>query len=272
MIRFGALNSMGATGWGMGDPVICFGQQPCGFFPKRYFHSKVTTARRLRDRIGGRIVYFCHDSDHDYRETTTPLRDLNTGVLKRINFDHAGKLQKKYTPLYAKKIQPGWQERTARVLPCFVTPALVHKFESVQADTVADFCLAMYRVLGELEGIEVVRSGDPALRARAVEVDDFYLDVPYEGELVRARRRNGHLTLHRGGDEWLDLPWTEPTKEAISPTRDTRLRWMQSIVHCTHYVTGAGEGQYLKRDEAPDIEFVERDPIDRSDESYVDYA
>jgi hypothetical protein len=47
---------------------------------------------------------------------------------------------------------------------------------------------------------------------------------------------------------------------------------MQSIVHCTHYVTGAGEGQYLKRDEAPDIEFVERDPIDRSDESYVDYA
>ena len=28
----------------MSDPVICFGQQPCGFFPKRFFHAKVVTA------------------------------------------------------------------------------------------------------------------------------------------------------------------------------------------------------------------------------------
>ena len=41
----------------MSDPVICFGQQPNGFFPKRFFYSKVVTARRLRDELGGRIVY-----------------------------------------------------------------------------------------------------------------------------------------------------------------------------------------------------------------------
>jgi len=64
--------------------------------------------------MGGRIVYFCHDSDHDYRETTPPLRDLKTGELKRVN-------------------------------------------------SAADFCLEMYRRLGLLEGIEVVRSGDPAV-------------------------------------------------------------------------------------------------------------
>jgi hypothetical protein len=40
----------------MSDPVICF----------------------------GRIVYFCHDSDHDYRETTTPRGDLKTGEVKRL--------------------------------------------------------------------------------------------------------------------------------------------------------------------------------------------
>ena len=31
----------------MTEPVICFGQQPCGFFPKRFFHAKVVTALRL---------------------------------------------------------------------------------------------------------------------------------------------------------------------------------------------------------------------------------
>ena len=255
----------------MSDPVICFGQQPCGFFPKRFFYAKVLTARRLQREIGGRIVYFCHDSDHDYRETTTPLRDLKTGELKRLNFDHLGKLQKKYSPLYAKRIRDDWQEKTARLLPCFVPPALVEVFQSVRADTVADFCLEMYRRLGLLEGMEVARSGDPGLREKAIEVADFYVDVLFEGELVRARCREGRLTLHRGGDEYLEIPWSVPRKAGISPARDTRLRWMQSVVRCTHYVAGASEAQYLNRAETPEITFVERDAIENSHESLVDY-
>jgi len=254
----------------MSEPIICFGQQPCGFFPKRFFYAKLATARRLRREIGGRIVYFCHDSDHDYRETTTPLRDLRTGELRRLNFDHRGKLQKKYTPLYAKQIQDGWQERTTRLLPAFVSPALVEIFRAVRAEKVADFCLEMYLRLGHLEGVEVVRSGDPGVRKRAVEVADFYVDVVHDGELVRARCRDGKFALHRGGDEYLEIPYHEPRKESISPARDTRLRWMQSVVHCTHYVAGASEMQYLNRDEAPEISFVERDAIDRPHESYVE--
>jgi hypothetical protein len=253
----------------MSDPVICFGQQPNGFFPKRFFYSKVVTARRLRQEIGGRIVYFCHDSDHDYRETTTPLRDLKTGEVKRLNFDHVGKIQKKYSPLYAKRIHPDWQQKTARVMPCFVTMALADIFESVRAGTAADFCLEMYGRLGLLEGIEVVRSGDPEVRRRAIDVDDYYVDVPYEGEIVRARRQDGRLMLHRGGDQYLELPDRATGKESISPSRDTRLRWMQSVIHCTHYIAGAGEMQYLKRDEAPEIIFVERDGIDDPHGSWV---
>ena len=255
----------------MSEPVICFGQQPCGFFPKRFFYAKLATARRLQREIGGRIVYFCHDSDHDYRETITPLRDLKTDDLKRLNFEHLGKLQKKYSPLYAKKIQGGWQERTARLLPAFVAPALLEIFRSVRADTVADFCLEMYRRLGHLEGMEVVRSGDPAVRTRAVDVDDFYVDMMHEGELVRARCREGRLTLHRGGDEYLEVPYRQPLKESISPARDARLRWMQSVVHCTHYVAGAGEAQYLNKEETPEITFMQRDIIERPDESFVDF-
>jgi len=44
------------------QPVICFGQQPCGFFPKRFLAAKIQTARRLQQEIGGEIVFFLHDS------------------------------------------------------------------------------------------------------------------------------------------------------------------------------------------------------------------
>ena len=66
------------------------------------------------------------------------------------------------------------------------------------------------------------------------------------------------------------LPATDFTKAQISPARDTRLRWMQSVVHCTHYIAGAGEQAYLRREDAPEINFVVRDTIDRSDEAYTD--
>jgi hypothetical protein len=68
------------------------------------------------------------------------------------------------------------------------------------------------------------------------------------------------------------LPLTPFTREQISPTRDTRLRWMQSVLHCTHYIAGAGERDYLHREDAPEITYVDRDTIDRSDESYTELA
>jgi hypothetical protein len=45
---------------------------------------------------------------------------------------------------------------------------------------------------------------------------------------------------------------------------------MQSVVRCTHYIAGAGEQAYLNKADAPDIVFVNRDPIDRSDEAYTE--
>ncbi len=75
------------------------------------------------------------------------------------------------------------------------------------------------------------------------------------------------LTLHEGGDSYVTLPPTVFGKEQISPTRDTRLRWMQSVVHCTHYVAGPGERAYLHPEETPEITFVNRETIERSDEA-----
>jgi hypothetical protein len=151
----------------------------------------------------------------------------------------------------------------------------------------------MYEGMGLLEGIKVVRSSDPVFRRAACDISDFFVDVPYQSETVRARFTSGTpaqnqaqaaepqaresapgiagtLTLHEGGNSFITLPATTFSKDQISPTRDTRLRWMQSVLHCTHYIAGASERAYLRQEEAPEITFVTREPIERFDEAYTE--
>jgi hypothetical protein len=231
--------------------------------------SKIRTARRLQAELGGEMVFFCHDSDHDSRETQTILRDRRTGVAVPLNFTFENKLQRKFSPLFLKRVPAGWRDRTARQLPVYVDEPWVEAFRTNPANTVADFCLEMYRRMGLLDGVRVVRSSDPAIRRTACDVTDFFVDVPYQGEIVRARPAAGALRLHEGGNAFVDLPLTDFTKEQVSPTRDTRLVWMQSVVHCTHYVAGLGEQAYLHPEEAPGVIFLPRDTIDRSDEAFT---
>jgi len=255
----------------MTTPRFCFGQQPCGFFPKRYLFAKFATARRLQSQHGGEIVFFYHDSDHDARETATILRFLRTGEAAHLNFSFVNKIQRKWTPLFLKRIPDDWQKNMARQLPAYIADArVVEAFKKTPATSAADFCLEMYRAMGLLEGVRVVRSSDPAVRRAACAVEDFFVDVPYQGETVRARVAEGALKLHRGGDCQLTLPMVDYGPEQVSPARDTRLRWMQSVVRCTHYIAGLGEQAYLRREDAPDITFINRDEIDRCDEAYTE--
>jgi hypothetical protein len=251
-------------------PVICFGQQPCGFFPRRYLFAKIQTARRLQSAIGGEMVFFYHDSDHDPRETRTTLHHRKTGEPFQFNFSFDNQTQRKFSPLYLKRVRADWHAKTALQLPAYVDKRWVEAFKETTVPTVGEFCLEMYRRMGLLEGIRVERSGEPVFRRAACDVAEFFVDVPYEGEIVRARFLNGELKLHKGGDSYETLPAMNFTKEHVSPTRDTRLRWMQSVIHCTHYIAGASEQAYLSREEAPEITYVNRDPIDRSDEAYAD--
>ena len=252
----------------MASPVICFGQQPCGIFPRRFLYAKIQTARRLQSELGGEIVFFCHDSDHDPRETMTILRDRRSEREHRINFSFANKVQREFSPLFAKRVLPDWQANIARQLPNLVPQNCVDAFKAVHAENVADFCLEMYRNLGLLEGIRLERSGDPQFRRRACAIDDFFVDVTYEGELVRARISANALLLHKGGNSYIELPLEKFDAAQISPTRDTRLRWMQSVVQCTHYVAGASEVDYLNVADAPNVQFITRDHISESDRAY----
>jgi hypothetical protein len=251
------------------EPIICFGQQPCGFFPKRFLYAKITMARRLQQEIGGEIVFFFHDSDHDPRETTTKLRELHTGREEALNFQFENKIQKQFSPLFAKRVSPDWQTKMTRQLPNYVAADLVEHFKAVAASNAADFCRDMYARMGLLEGIRVERSSDPEFRKRAVSVDDYFVDVTWEDEIVRARHRDDKLVLHKGGDCFIELPPQPHDATKISPTRDTRLRWMQSVIRCTHYVAGAGERQYLNEADAPGVIFVERDEISDPDFAYI---
>jgi hypothetical protein len=263
-------------------PIIAFGQQPCGFFPKRFLVSKIQTARRLQSEIGGEIVFFFHDSDHDPRETQTILRHRKTKEPAQLNFAFVNKIQRKFSPLHLKRIAPGWHTKTELQLPNYVEREAINLFKEVLAPTVADFCLLIYQKMGLLEGIRVVRSSDPAVRATACSVPEFFVDVPYQGETVRARftgeepesgtTTGGTLRLHEGGNSFITLPAQEFVKEQVTPTRDTRLVWMQSVLHCTHYIAGLGEKAYLHTQDAPEIRFIEREPIDCSDEAYTEIA
>src|ERR1700719_351040 len=124
----------------MTAPIICFGQQPCGFFPKRFLFAKIRTARRLQSEIGGEIVFFCHDSDHDPRETRTLLRHRKTGEPLLLNFAVLNKVQRKFSPLFLKKIAPDWQTKTAEQLRHFIEPCWGDAFTQTSVTNVAEFC------------------------------------------------------------------------------------------------------------------------------------
>jgi hypothetical protein len=254
----------------MDRPIICFGQQPCGFFPKRYLVAKILTARRLQKEIGGEVVFFFHDSDHDPRETITILRDQHTNKEVALNFQFDNRIQKQFSPLYAKRVLPDWQKKTARQLPNYVEWSLVGAFKKTKCSNVADFCLEMYARMGLLKGVRIERSSAPEFRARAVAVSDYFVDQRYEGEIVRARCRDGKLLLHKGGDRFVEIPGGEFGPEQVSPTRDTRFTWMQSVIQCTHYVAGASEQHYIDKADAPGVKFLSRDEISDSGKAYTE--
>jgi hypothetical protein len=180
-------------------------------------------------------------------------------------------VQRKFTPLYRKRIPTGWREGIVRQLPAYVDAAAVRAVRECTEETIADFCLSIMRRMGLLEGVTVVRSSDPDVRSHACAVDDFFVDVPYEGEIVRARHHEGRLRLHSGGEQYITLPEQTWTPTQVSPSRDSRLVWMQSAIHCTHYVAGAGEQAYLHPEQTPEITFINRDVIDRSDEAWTEF-
>src|SRR3954463_6633283 len=144
-------------------PIICFGQQPCGIFPKRFLVAKILTARRLQKELGGGgggIVFFYHDADHDPRETKTTLRHRQSHKPLDYNFEFENKIQRKFSPLYLKRVPAAWHKKMTNALPNYVSKTLVDIFADTPPTNVADFCLSIYQMMGLLEGMKICRSSD----------------------------------------------------------------------------------------------------------------
>ena len=71
-------------------------------------------APAARGSWAAKCVFFYHDSDHDPRETQTTLRHRKTGEPTTLNFAFVNKVQRKWSPLFAKRVAPDWQANTAR--------------------------------------------------------------------------------------------------------------------------------------------------------------
>ena len=123
-----------------------------------------------RRRSAGEIVYFCHDSDHDPRETRTILRHRATGeprapelrLRQQAPAQVLAALRSSGSPPTGT---PGrWpSSRTTWTRPSSTCSARPRRRR------VADFCLDMYRGMGLLDGMRrraLERSGGPAPRVR----------------------------------------------------------------------------------------------------------
>ena len=122
----------------------------------------------------------------------------------------------------------------------------------------------MYQKMGLLEGIDIVKSSDPAFREQALDLDkNYFVDVEYQGEIVRAQLAHGKLMLHEGGGKYLEIPKPDKIEKwQKNAGKDQRFAWMNSVIGATHYIFGEGEKEYLKISDFPEVEFIEREKID----------
>jgi len=123
------------------------------------------------------------------------LRHRKTNEPAHLNFAFQNKIQRKFSPLRLKTIPSEWQGRTALQLPNFIAHPLIEVFGKVSANNVADFC---WKCIGAWDCSTVFGLPAPAIRifgARRATLR-ILVDVPYEGEIVRARFIDGGLKLH----------------------------------------------------------------------------
>jgi len=131
------------------SPIIAFGQQPCGFFPRRFLFRQDPDRARLREQMAGASVYFCHDSDHDPRETRTILRRRGSGDRRAQLRGGRASCSGSVSPLYAKRTAQGWHERTLSQLPNYVRARTARPVrERHRRRRWADFCSRWYPANG----------------------------------------------------------------------------------------------------------------------------
>ena len=231
-------------------PVICFGQQPCGFFPRRFLFAKIQTARRLQAEIGGEIVFFYHDSDHDPRETQNdpaPSQDQRAGAAQ-FRVRQQGPAQV-FAALPQSAFPPDWQSKTALPIAQLRRPALSRGLpETLPRRTSRT---SAWRCTGGWACSTAFAScvrAIPAFRRAACDVPDFFVDVPL-------RRRNRPRPLHRRRVETARRRrfLRDAARDCLSPRSRSARRATRGCAGCNRSCTapitlpGPSEQDYFAR-------------------------
>ena len=168
-------------------PSSVSASNPAGFFPSDFSSPKSKppagcNRNRRRDRL--LLPRQRPRSARNQNPSSPPQKRRNLRNQFHLRQQTPAKI---FAAVSETHLRPIGCEKTALQLPAYVDRRWVEAFKNIRATNVADFCLEMYRQMGLLEGIRVVRSSDPDFRRAACDVADFFVDVPYEGEIVRAR-------------------------------------------------------------------------------------
>ena len=258
-------------GPGMSAPVICFGQQPCGFFPRRFLAAKICTARRLqaRDRRGDRLFLPrqrprpAGDADHP-----APPQDRRAA---RPQLRLREQAPAQVVPALPQAGPAGVARADGAPASGLCRPALGRGLQRVQCADVADFCLEMYRAHGAAGGHPrrpLERPGRSGARPATSRNTSSTCPTRGDGAGPVRRRRSAPA---RGRRFIPDLPRVRFEHGTNQPDPGlAAFAGCNRSSHCTHYVTGAGEQAYLRPADAPEVTFVHRDTIERSDEAYTD--
>ena len=87
---------------------------------------------------------------------------------------------------------------------------------------------------------------------------------------MRAQLLDGKFQLHEGGGKYLEIPTPGNIKKSQkNPSRDNRFGWMQSVIHCTYYIAGNSEFDYIKKEEFPEVKFIKREQIEDQDFAWI---
>lgn len=239
----------------MEKPIVCLSEQLSSFLPTKSLVRRIDAAKSLASRVGGKTILFIWDSWH--RGTAETVLPGN----RRISFEYYNNLQRDYTPFYLKNLDPVWWNRAKSKLDGIVPGKIINVLDNIKEDTAGNFCLKAYKKLGFLDNLEVVRSSDPEIRKKAKMFEDFYVEVSYKGEIVRARYTNRGFVLESNPP--VEIYKTDVVPGMVTPPDEKRFEWMDSIVSPSHYILG--EKERVKESDFPWISFVRSRKTEQSD-------
>jgi len=161
------------------SPVICFGQQPCGFFPKRFLVSKIQTARRLQKELETRgipvVLTRVADNLLTWDQRAVSANTSHTSLYVAIHSSSSGHGVRLYTALLSAS-EPAAAQNPRAFLPWELAQAPYLSQSRASAAVLAEACTAA--------GVLVRTSSAPLRPLNSITIAAVAVEVAPSGSAV----------------------------------------------------------------------------------------